>query len=356
MITRGFGMAALAAALAWVPIGVEAFAAEYPGLFRGVRPLGMGGAFLTLSDDENALFYNPAGLNDVKGFGGAGIVNPYAALSENSVQLYQDIQDLEGTDAVQVSNLLNRHVGEHHHIQAAVFPHVYAHNFAVGVLGNGSMDMDVRNPAFPEVVTDVKVDAAALVGTAYGFWNRKLQLGVTGKYVRREGVVRTFQAADIVVDFDPFANRTKATDVAFDVGTKVNLPVFLRPSVALVVENIGDLDFEGLGTIPQQINVGVGLHPDFWILSNTLAAEIHDVTKQIEGDDDLYKRVHLGAELRFPRILAVQAGVNGGYYTAGVTLDFWILKLAAATYAEELGAYAGQRADRRNVVQITLGF
>ncbi len=31
-------------------------------LESGVRPLGMGGAFTALADDENALFYNPAGL------------------------------------------------------------------------------------------------------------------------------------------------------------------------------------------------------------------------------------------------------------------------------------------------------
>jgi hypothetical protein len=354
-ITRGFGIAALAV-VSCALFGAEALAAEYPALFRGVRPLGMGGAFLTLSDDENALFYNPAGLNDVKGFGGAAILNPYAALSEGSVQLYRDIQDVEGTDAVQVANLLNQHIGEHQHVQAALFPHVYAHNFAVGVLANGSMDMDIRNPAFPEVVTDVKIDAAVLVGLARGFRDQKLQVGVTGKYVRREGVAKTFQPADIVVDFDPMADRTKETDFAFDVGTKVNLPVFLRPSFALVVENVGDLDFEGLGTIPQQVNVGVGIRPDFWILSTTVAAEIHDVTKQIESDNDLYKRVHLGAELRFPTMLALQVGVNGGYYTAGASVDFWILKVAAATYAEEIGAYAGQRADRRYVAQVSLGF
>jgi len=32
----------------------------------GVRPLGMGGAFAALADDENALFYNPAGLGFLK--------------------------------------------------------------------------------------------------------------------------------------------------------------------------------------------------------------------------------------------------------------------------------------------------
>ena len=121
MNKRRLGMAALGVVLAWVWVG-EVFASEYPVLFRGVRPLGMGGAFLALSDDENALFYNPAGLNDVKGFGGAAILNPYVALSEDSVQLYKDIQDVEGTDAVQVANLLNQHVGEHQHVQAAMFP------------------------------------------------------------------------------------------------------------------------------------------------------------------------------------------------------------------------------------------
>jgi len=33
----------------------------------GVRPLGMGGAFTALADDENALFYNPAGLGFLEG-------------------------------------------------------------------------------------------------------------------------------------------------------------------------------------------------------------------------------------------------------------------------------------------------
>jgi hypothetical protein len=84
--------------------------------------------------------------------------------------------------------------------------------------------------------------------------------------------------------------------------------------------------------------------------------EVHDVTEQIEIDDDLFKRVHLGAEVRFPQIVAIQAGVNQGYYTAGVTLDLWILTIAAATYAEEMGDAAGQRADRRYVAQLTLGF
>ncbi len=354
MKLRWIWMAVLGGVVAWGTCG-PALAAEYPTLFRGVRPLGMGGAFLTLSNDENALFYNPAGLNDVQGTH-AAILNPYVSVSENSIGFVQDLIDLEGTDEVAVADLLNQHIGEHQHSQAALFPSFYTRNLAFGLLGSAVMDLEVRNPANPEVVTDVKADVAGLVGVAHGFRQQAIQVGVTAKYVRREGVKKTFQAADIVVDFDPFADRAKETDFAFDLGTKLNIPILLRPSVAVVVQNIGDLDFEALGVIPQQLHVGVGLHPDFGGFSNTLALEIHDVTKEIEGDDDLYKRVHLGAEMRFPKILAVQVGVNQGYYTAGADLDFGILTLAAATYAEEMGAAAGQRADRRYVAQLSLGF
>jgi len=277
-------------------------------------------------------------------------------VSENSIGFASDLMDLEGTDEAAVADFLNQHVGEHQHAQAALYPNFYTRNFAFGLLGSAVLDLDVRNPANPEVVTDAKVDAAGLIGVAHDFHQKMFQIGVTGKYVRREGVKKTFQAADIVVNFDPFADRTSDTDFAFDLGTKVNFPVALRPSVALVLQNIGDLNFGTLGVIPQQVGLGVGFHPDFMGLSNTIALDIQDVTKQIESDNDLYKRVHIGAEMRWPRILSLQAGVNQGYYTAGGSLDFRIVKLAAATYAEEVGTAAGQRGDRRYVAQLSLGF
>src|SRR5687767_10222402 len=37
-----------------------------PRLQQGIRPLGMGGAFVAVDgSDENALFYNPAAINDL---------------------------------------------------------------------------------------------------------------------------------------------------------------------------------------------------------------------------------------------------------------------------------------------------
>jgi hypothetical protein len=333
-------------------------AAEFPYLHRGIRPLGMGGAFITLSDDENALFSNPAGLNDVKGFGGVGILNPLAEVSEASIGLYEDIKDVDGSNIVQVTNLLNQHIGKHQHARIALLPHVYSHNFAFGILAQGTLDLEVRNPAFPQVVTDAKSDLGGAVGLAYGFWGQMFQVGASAKVIQRQGIKKTFTALDIAAgNFDPLEDLDKADDLAFDIGTKLNLPWPLKPTAAVVVQNITDLDFGVLGTIPQQVNAGVAINPSIvGLVSTTWAIEIDDLTKQVGGEEDLYKRVHIGAELRFPKILALRGGVNQGYFTAGLTLDFWILRLDGAIYTEEIGTFAGQKDDRRYAVQATLGF
>lgn len=336
-------------------------AEEFPNLYRGIRPLGMGGAFITLSDDENAMFYNPAGLNDVSGFGGVGLINPLVEVSKNTLSFVQDLNDLDTENQQEVVDFLNEQIGEHQHFRFGALPNFYMHNFAIGALGQATVDMEIRDRgANPTIPTNARIDYGVLASGAFGFFDQKLQVGLTGKFIQRQGVNKTYSSVDIVNDtFDPIEDAKdagKKSDFALDIGTKVNFKNFLKPSVALVVQNITDLDFEELGVIPQTVNIGASINPDLWILKTTFAIEIDDLTKQFEGDDDLYKRTHLGAEFRFPMILTLRAGINGGYPAAGVDVDFWILSISAATYAEELGAVSGQRADRRYVAQLSLGF
>jgi hypothetical protein len=333
------------------------YAEELPTLYRGIRPLGMGGAFITLSDDENAMFSNPAGLNDVTGFG-VDLLNPSVEWSENSASFYKDFKDIDTKNEDAVATFLNKRVGEHQHIRAAALPNLTMHNFAIGVLGQATGDFDVRNPGAPQIVTDVKIDLGAVLSGALGFFDRQLQVGATGKYVQRDGVKHIYTAAEIAAPdgFKPLDQRTKKSDFAFDLGLKFNPKVLLSPSFGLVLQNITNLDFGVLGKIPQQLNVGAAINPHFWILKTTFAVEVDDLTKNVEGDKDLYKRTHLGAEFRFPKVLAIRAGLNQGYLTAGAGIDLWLVAVNYATYAEELGVFSGQRSDRRHVVQFSLGF
>jgi len=61
--------------------GAEPYVASFWDLGMGARPLAMGGAFVGLADDENALFFNPAGLAWSDGFSflSSVEVRPYTA-------------------------------------------------------------------------------------------------------------------------------------------------------------------------------------------------------------------------------------------------------------------------------------
>jgi hypothetical protein len=334
-----------------------AVAAELPSLYRGIRPMGMGGAFITLSDDANAPFYNPAGLNDVREWE-VDLINPLVEWSPGVRAMYQDLQDLEGQNVVQVAQFLNANVGEFRHVRAAATPSVVLRNFAIVGLGQATMDLEIRNPVFPEVAADLHVETGALIAAAFGVRGRMLQIGATAEFVNRQGLQRTYNALDVSGgNFDPAdEDLAQAADVAFGAGVKFNPPLPLSPTFAFVAQHIGDLNFDALGVIPQQYNAGLAVNPSLGPLGVTLAAEVDDVTRAAGTDDDLFKRTRLGVEARFPKILSVRAGAYQGYATAGATLDFWLVKLDAATYAEELGLEAGQRPNRRHMVQVTVGF
>ena len=361
----GFPCVVIAMCVA-VGLDAAAWAEPLPLFYEGVRPLGMGGAFTAVADDENAMFYNPAGLNSIKGYGRFELLNPLVALSTNTVEFARDIQDVADaqTDAQQATlatDLLQKWLGEHLHARTSVFPNLTFHNFGIGVLGQGVFDGEVHTPTGSNTL-QIRggYDVAGLVSGAMGFspLGASLQLGATAKYVRRGLLDQSYTANDLVqqdgIDLD--RDLKKGSGFGVDAGVILSFPILFNPAVGVTVQNIGDIDLDDAGTLEQQINAGLALRPPFPFGSLILALDMVDVTGNIGSDQDKAKRLHAGAEYRFPRVLALRAGLNQGYYTAGATVDFWILKMAAATYAEEVGAFAGQRADRRYVVQVSLGF
>ncbi|MCL6582210.1 MAG: hypothetical protein K6U11_01095 [bacterium] len=335
-------------------------AREMPSLFRGVRPLGMGGAFSALADDHNALFYNPAGLDMVPGASFA-VLNPLIEIGENGQDLYQDIQDTDFDQTGEVTALLRKHMGEHQHVRTCLFPHFVKQHFGFGVLGQAVVGAEINNPQYPEVDADVLVDVAGVGGAGFGFLqDNALRLGVAAKYVKRQQLKETYTAAQIASDdFDQIIedDMGEGSGLGFDLGAIYTFSGFLKPSLALVIQNIGGTKLGDAGQIPQQINLGAGLSYQQGIISVKAGLDLVDITHNVnEDEDDFFRRVHLGAESWFGKRLALRLGLYQGYATAGVGLNLWLLKLDYANYAEEVGAYAGQRADRRHVVQLSLGW
>ncbi|MNL63779.1 hypothetical protein D3C87_1879440 [compost metagenome] len=73
----------------------------------------------------------------------------------------------------------------------------------------------------------------------------------------------------------------------------------------------------------------------------------------LDNDVQLGKKLHVGTEVSLP-FIDVRAGLNQGYMSYGVGLNFLIFRLDAVSYVEELGVYPGQTADNRYMVGLTV--
>ena len=135
-----------------------------------------------------------------------------------------------------------------------------------------------------------------------------------------------------------------------------------RPSIGVSVLNVGGLDFkDGAAEIPQTINVGFSLNPPFFLgRSLTLGFDYVDVTKAYTQDKDINKRLRYGAELQLfdiiPAELTVRAGMYQGSATLGADVRLLFFTIQYAMYTEEVGAYAGQDKDKRQLVTLNVGW
>ena len=157
-ITRLWRQVLFAVLLSVVWVSVPA-AQEYPSLYRGVRPLAMGGAFTAVADDEHAMFFNPAGLADIS-MVNLAVVNPLVEASEDSAEMYQDLQDTDFETVEEAEDFLRKYIGVQQHIRAAINPYICFNSADYGVmiagLGNASMN------AMPYDTVNSKLDVTVI--------------------------------------------------------------------------------------------------------------------------------------------------------------------------------------------------
>ncbi|WP_300669758.1 conjugal transfer protein TraF [Desulfoluna sp.] len=341
------------------------WAAPYRGFHMGARPMGMGGAFTAVANDQNAIDFNPAGLSRTQGFG-LGILNPLVEASEDSYDLYQDFDDIDQDDTSEVSDLLKKHVGENNHIKVAADLYTGFRMGNAGVMvagvGRGFVDMSIRNPTYPELHLTSVLDYGGQVGVGYELpMLPGLSLGVGVKALTRKSIDEVYTAKAIADDNfeDTLEDDQKdGSDASFDLGMiwSRDIEGLTRVSIGVAGLNLKEMDFGEALDQKTQVNAGVAFEQTFLGCTLTEAFDYHDLTDNLAEDDSTEKKLHMGAELKLPFLLAVRGGLSQGYYTAGATLDFKVIRFDVATYGEEMGAYAGQKEDRRYVAQVSMGW
>jgi hypothetical protein len=350
----------LAASVITVLFSGSIMAKELPYIYRGARPLGMGGAFVALSDDANALFYNPAGLANIK----EGRITPVSLqieVGEGAYKYYKDALDVDLKNDQEVASFLRKHIGDYEHISASFFPSYSRPNFAFGIIGSAKSNFQARNRQYPTLIVDTIEDVGAGAGYAHSLFNENLLFGASVKYLYRRSNENEYSIADITTD--DFKDRfkddfTHGSGILLDLGViykfkdlalggkNLNLQAGLSAN-NLIGNKLGDAE-----NLDPHVDAGLSSRVDQF----TFAADYVDIFGELGEDTDVGKRIHFGIEYAATGTLTLRAGIYQGYPTFGVSLGTWFAQFDVLTYAEEVGTFSGQEKDRRYLLNMAVGF
>lgn len=347
-----------------------------PAIGRSVRYLGMGNSSLSMKGyDVNAPYYNPAAIRDYSyevTWSSALLPVPPFELSYSAIRLIKDVFDFKddldkatGSSAkIDVfNNFVNQHIGSFNELEVRI-PIVAAFNryFYAGVISDNDLGISFRNRAFPNFEIKAKGYSGMALGTAYAFFEDRLELGLLAKIIYGIENEQVITSADILQNnFDDFkwSNWKRGLGVGFDAGAKFEIYDFgvdildtLKPTIGVTYQDIGNTKFRwmkkngGPTKIGQTVSAGIGIHPTFGLVETSLLVDIRDINVK----EDFLLRLNAGAEVRFPAVPltpSVRAGVNQGYPAVGVGIKVWKLLWNAAFYGKELGEYTREKGGYR---------
>jgi hypothetical protein len=214
------------------------FSAEQQAFIQGIRPLGMGGAFVALSDDQNALFYNPAGLTQRQGGqftlfelplnASADVFNFYDFYRNNEDDL-QNFDSLSNERQISLLNDINNKVVAYRPSLTTGFPntsYLGATRFlswGLGLFNRADMGFQFnRSLLIPSISYWGNIDVIGALPLAHRFETvpyvpGKLSVGATLKYVNR---ARISELNKSVLEFDDFDPQLQwGNGYGMDIGT-----------------------------------------------------------------------------------------------------------------------------------------
>lgn len=348
-------------ALSWAASTIPS---SSPSFNRKVRNLGMGNVGVSIrGTHDSAAFYNPAGLNDIEDAQWR-FLSITSEIGDNAFGLigdafeFADDIDEAGSDDERI-NVLNQFIqersGEFQYVRLNLEIANYTRkNFAVGLVLNERLDMSFRNQAFPNFDMRTIGDATLYFAFAQGFMDGGLQFGMTFKPTLRFAMneadqqitytdVTTENADGDPIILDQFQNiwDNRQFRIPVDLGFKSRLAAFsdsnffeaFDPMIGVTWQDVGTMNFSPYEGNEQTLNVGASLNPTLGRIANSWAVELRGVNL----DRPLISKLHIGAEVKLPVILALRGGLSQGYLTGGLTLDFKFVSLDAAVYSEEIG-------------------
>ncbi len=323
------------------------------------QEMGLGGAFISAVDNEESLWFNPAGIARNTGIHWT-IANPEAGISDPTV--LQNLSKLQSASSFQstLNSLYDQPMWAGGGADTAIImPHL-----AFGYFYGADASLLVQNPVDPTMDLTYLTDQGIVAGTGWTFADI-LDMGLVAKYITRTGVSQNFGSDTIgnIINgnsqpsaiFNNLSN--KGSGVGLDWGTNLRIPGPASPVLSFVWDNIGNTEYKPStsgGIAPpidyQDMRIGGSFLLDTPIVS---VMPIFEVDQLNDTSIQLTNKLHAGVDLDLP-LIDLQAGLYQGYFTYGAGFNLGPIGIGAASWGEEIGGAPGQMESRRYLVQITL--
>lgn len=329
---------------------------------QGIRPMAMGGAQIAIADDENALFYNPAGLARLNYW---RFTLPHWLVGTDTHSFDQTAFWLKNYGEFGKFPDVSPEVGQalqstRIHWLAEVSTKYIGPNFGLGIYLTPDVLLKTHAILIPEAEWTIKGSAIENLSFAYGGdipMFGYLSGGIALKAVQRGVSQETKNALELAsLDMQP----------AMEWGAGFDLGLMYQPTseitVALVAADLYTRILEEV-QVPN-LKIGFAYKP-YWLnfpdLSTTLALDVVELNWQ--GDNEFknspqnaallnLSKVRTGLEFVLAGLVALRGGLYQGYPTAGVSLLTSFISLEWAYFGRELGTYPGQHPEWNHRISV----
>jgi len=374
----------LAALISCLPLAAND---EKPPFVHGMRPLGMGDAFIAVADDFNLLFYNPAGLAVLEK-DQAYLLHLGAKLDHQTYGDINYLMDLSDNDSLEPENItqhmIDRIVRSRLAAGVELFRGGYIHkNIGMGAYMPGLVEIGfIPGLIVPDAAIEASYDIITSYSGAYGLKTARgtICFGGTLRTIRRT----RFNKQQSVLEF---ASELSATDdmmnyfrenvntywgVSTDIGVlwvmnertrwAFVMNDFLcrmrgdwkRPNMKVGYAHRFELDsgwmWEGLLLAVDWVNI-IGDEERVPLWRKKLSK------RSVQDSLPIFaKRLRVGLESRFMKTLDIRLGLHQGYPTFGAGLDALFFHLHYALYGREYGVYPGDNGRYFHQLEMFIAF
>jgi len=368
---RPYGIAILiSAAAAWAVRGPE---------YLSGRALGMGGAFVALSDDYSGIYYNPAGLAHLNTpldagmaikidvgdlFGVAGEAANIAGVHANSFTSVDSMAaDNTLVDDIMIFDRRPIALGtapEMHFAARSTDPDLPIGIGAAWFLGSQGRFMLDKGIYIPAASARIRTDFVAKVAGAIEPLPG-LSIGVAPTVATYHTYQQSISIQDYASAGDTLQSmvddaKERIYKPGFGLGVSAGATYDLVPTelrVGAVVYNLFlSIDND---RVPASYSFGLAYLPA--VLRNQGLLRYMNFALDIEdafADKEFLEKVDFGAEMNMS-LAQIRGGFKGGYPCYGLMANLFILQLEFTSWAEEAGLYAGQLEDRHYMFGIRMG-